>query len=175
MTKKLLYFLLLVTATGIAQQGQLFPSPLRKLPTWVRKEFFGRNFDQQYTITFARHPVYLKGDFNGDGRKDFAIQVQDNKTNKDGIMILHGKKQQTISIPVSIVGAGKILENASGDFQTMDMWELLKSYAVPRINEMSIRSGDIIRLAKRGSDGGYIYWNGKQYAWMKEHSKKATK
>ncbi|MBI1805289.1 MAG: hypothetical protein HY033_07190 [Ignavibacteriae bacterium] len=175
MTKKLILFLLLNIITVDAQEGQLIPSPLRKLPKWVRNEFFAKNLDQQYSLTFARHPAFLKGDFNGDGRKDIAIQIQDKNTGKSGIVIFHAKKPQIISTPVTILGAGKSLGRAGDNFQQMDMWTLVPLRDVRTIDETALHSGDAIHLAKRDSLGGFIYWNGKQYAWKQKRAKEASK
>ena len=175
MIKNLLLLLLLMAPAVFAQEGRLIPSPLRKVPKWVRNEFTAKNLDQLYTFTFSRHPAYLKGDFNGDGRKDIAIQIQDKKSAKSGIAIFHAKRPQAIGTPVTILGAGKSLGKVGDSFQQMDMWELLKRRDVPGTADMRIRDGDAIKLAKRDSVGGFIYWNGKQYAWKTESAKQRPK
>jgi len=171
MIKKLLFLVLLSGSLVLAQDGRLIPSPLRKIPKWVRNEYAARNLDRQYTITFARHPAYLKGDFNGDGRKDIAIQIQEKISAKEGIVIFHAKKAQRIATPITVLGAGKSLGTAGDDFQKMDMWELMKRRDVQGTSDMLIRDGDAIKMAKRDSTGGYIYWTGKQYTWKKESTK----
>ena len=76
---------------------------------------------------------------------------------------------------MTILGAGKSLGKAGDNFQQMDMWELLKRRDVPGTDDMRIRDGDAIKLAKRDSLGGFIYWNSKQYVWRPESAKQRPK
>jgi hypothetical protein len=165
-----LFFLLLLLNCSItlnAQDGRLIPSPLRKIPKWVRDEFFAKNFDQRYSLIFLRNPAYLKGDFNGDGRKDFAIQVEEKSSRKSGIAIFHAKAPQVISTTVTILGAGKSIGAGEDNFQSLDMWRLIAKHNPSDIKNMPELKGDAILINKRDAGGGLIYWDGKKYTWQK--------
>src|SRR5690606_4874337 len=42
-----------------------------------------------YKINRDLNPFYLRGDFDGDGKIDYALAVIESKTNKKGILIYH--------------------------------------------------------------------------------------
>jgi len=167
---KKFFFLLLVilsSTTLIAQDGRLIPSPLRKIPKWVRDEFFVKNFDERYSIVFQRSPAYLKGDFNGDGRKDFAIQIEEKSSRKSGIAIFHARKPQAISTAATILGAGKSLGTVGDNFQSMDMWRLITKRNASDFKNIPDLNGDAMMINKRDAAGGIIFWDGKKYEWQK--------
>ena len=69
-------------------RGQVLPREFvenKSIPSWVKREFVARGLDHEYAITFQMSPSYIKGDFNGDGRKDYAFLIQEIRTKKFGI------------------------------------------------------------------------------------------
>jgi len=166
MRKVIVVLLLLCSISASAQKGRLITSPLRNIPKWVRTEFSNRNLDDRYFIIFELFPYTLQGDFNGDGRRDVAIQIQDKRNGKNGIAIFHGKRAQIISTPITILGAGDNLGKAGTDFQWLNLWNTVKHRDLTQQfgkNCPSDIEGDVITIAKRDSISGLIYWDGRKY------------
>jgi hypothetical protein len=168
MRHAIMALLLLCSVDALAQRGRLITNPLRNIPRWVRTEFTNRNLDDRYNIIFELFPYTLQGDFNGDGRRDVAIQIQDKKSGKNGIAIFHGKRTQVISTPITILGAGNDCGKAGTDFQWINLWNIIKHRDLVQQfgkNRPSEIEGDVITIAKRDSIGGIIYWDGRKYTY----------
>ena len=166
--KAILLLILFSAVTIHAQQTRLIPNPIRKIPKWVRTEFVSRHLDDNYAILYKLFPAYLRSDFNGDGRRDVAVQVQDIRSGKIGIAIFHGKYPQAAFVHVDILGAGNRLGSAGDDFKWIDIWRLHSRTAVySELKETPPKNsgGEAFDLQKRGGKSGYIYWDGKQYRW----------
>src|SRR3989442_6113750 len=99
------FFILLIFLTTTAY-SQDKPSPWVKgkiIPRWIRREFSSRRLDTDYEIIMKLYPSYLRGDFNGDGRRDYIIQLKEKHSGKSGFVIFHGKRPQALTIPISIL------------------------------------------------------------------------
>ena len=165
------YFLLLLLCTiGVsAQDGRLIPNPIRKIPKWVRTEWMARHLDERYAILYKLYPVYLKGDFNGDGRRDVAVQVQEIQSGKIGLAIFHAKKPQAAFLHMEIVGAGKTIGKAGDNLKNTGIWTVYPrrgGSGGEAVN--SLLTGDAIELKQSDGKSGLVFWNGKQYAWQWE-------
>ncbi len=133
-------------------------------------------FKQKYTSAPFVKPSYIEADFNGDKQADVAILIREKKTQKKGIMIVHGKTNAYV-----VLGAGNTFGAGGDDFSWMDKWQL---YTNPTAQETIFNetTGDIIGgktvrlkhpcvLVADYEDGGFlagglIYWNGKKYTWI---------
>ena len=168
---KVSFLLLIISAATIhAQEGRLIRNPIRNIPKAVRNEFTAQHLDDRYTITYQLYPYYLKGDFNGDERRDIAIPISDKASGKAGIAIFHGKKPQALNTQVVIVSAGKPLGKAGDDIRWVNFWNVDKRKS--RSLEMADKSiqtlkTDALIVGRRDSTSGMIYWDGKKYAWSK--------
>ncbi|SRR6266581_4853265 len=160
---KSMYLLFFGWTMTAFSQGRLIENPIRNIPKWVRTEFAARHFDQSYSILYRLYPYYLRGDFNGDGRRDVAIQVRESESGKSGIAIFHGKKAQAFATPVVIVGAGKAVGRAGEDFKWVDIWSIFHDGNGKR--KLPPLKGDAIKLEKREGTSGFIFWDGKRYSW----------
>jgi hypothetical protein len=97
-------------------------------------------------------PSFFAGDFNGDGRSDVALLIQERTTGKVGIAILErGKKQ------FKILGAGKTFGNGGDDFSWLDVWSMRHS-----------GKADQLYVEKREAASAVIYWDGSKYIWQQE-------
>ena len=163
--KKLAALLLLLSIPLHAQDGKLIENPLRKIPRWVRDEYFARHMDQDYDIIFKLYPPYLKGDFNGDRRNDVAIQLHNKTNGKIGIAIFHGKRTQDYRYQVNVLGAGNMLESAGNDLRWIDIWNI----PLEKTKLAASSKGALIKVEQRGGKSGVIYWTGKKYEWQRIH------
>ena len=55
--------------------------------------FSAQNLEAQYAFAFTLNPFYLRRDFNGGSKPDFAILVK-KQSRKIGIAICHGGKKE---------------------------------------------------------------------------------
>ena len=165
-----LLVLVLLPFTAVYPQGggHLIENPIRRIPKWVRTDFEAQHLAQRYSILYRLYPYYLRGDFNGDGKRDAAIQVQEITTGKIGMAVFHTKKPQALSTPVFILGAGKALGTAGDDLKWVDIWSVYpKAKVAQKFGKEgnALRSGDAIHVERRDSTGGLLYWDGKKYSW----------
>src|SRR5260221_7823000 len=120
--KKLIVLVLFFASAAYPQGGgHLIENPLKGIPKWVRNEFSAKHLDQRYSIVFRLYPHFLRGDFNGDDKRDVAIQIEETSSGKLGIPIFHTKKVQALSVPVSVLSAGKQVGKARDDFKSTEV------------------------------------------------------
>ncbi len=168
--KKIVICLLLGISTAYPQGGRLIENPLKDIPKWVRDGFTSRHLDERYTILYRLYPHCVRGDFNGDGKRDAAIQVQERSSGKIGVAVFLAKKAQALYVPVTILGAGKAVGSAGDDFKWADLWSLRKEGSTAGLRagtpppEMH---GDGLTLGKRGGKSGFVYWDGSKYSWQR--------
>ncbi len=118
------------------------------IPLWVRKIFFDKHYNQQYTFDFVEsRPMYLRGDFSGDNSMDVAIMVKD-------------KTSKTANIPIIAIfhpNSPNVAFVRPKGLDTADIW-----YVVPK-SENIAGPGEGIVVEKARSRAKFIYWDGNQY------------
>src|SRR6478609_7764046 len=84
-------------------------------------DFHKQKIENEYDLRTDVNPFYLKGDFDGDKKLDYAINVVERKTNKKGIVIYHTGTNKHF-----ILGAGKSFNgrHPGDDFWWMDAWKV---------------------------------------------------
>src|SRR5690349_2253170 len=92
---------------------------LQNLPSWASPIFGEQRFASTYALSTRINPYFLQGDFNGDGRLDVAVLIEQKRTKQQGIAILHAG-----SVTPIVVGAGKELGNCADDFSWLDAWSV---------------------------------------------------
>lgn len=121
-----------------------------------------------YSIRTDVNPFYLRGDFDGDKKQDYALSIVERETDKKGILIYHtGTKTHYI------IGTGKSLINGNGgdDYNWMNAWKVYVSKTVEiGVGETEIITlkGEAILVIKLESASGLIYWTGKDYKWYQQ-------
>lgn len=108
-------------------------------------------------------PCEITGDFDGDGKADKAVLIQ-NAEGKRGIQfrLANGRRY--------VVGAGSPAGNGGDDFNWMDHWELHHGAMQQGADEMAPPkvNGDSVLLVKTESASGILYWNGSKFAWYQQ-------
>ncbi len=120
------------------------------------QDFYKQQIVNEYKLRTDVNPFYLRGDFDGDKKLDYAINVIERKTEKKGIVIYHTGTNRHFTI-----GAGKPFfgQHPGDDFWWMDAWKV-------EVNIGRKREG--ILVVKTESSSGLIYWTGKQYSWIQK-------
>jgi hypothetical protein len=121
-----------------------------------------------YSIRTDLNPFYLKGDFDGDKKLDYALSIVEKTTDKKGILIYH-----TGTRTYYIIGAGKSLANGNGgdDYEWLDAWKVYSDKNVEiGVGETDkiILKGEAILAIKVESASALIYWTGKEYKWYQQ-------
>jgi len=122
---------------------------------------------KSFKIDTRINPYYLRGDFDGDGKLDFAVMVTRNNSKTLGLIICQGDGQSFV------LGAGsqpKFSTMSEDNFLSSD-WEVV---TLAEFRELlydkklaGTAKGEVICLTWEDGNG-YIYWDGKQYRWFSE-------
>ncbi len=139
---------------------------IRDVPEAVKKALTNGSPGKEYDPSFRINPSYLEGDFNGDGKMDVSVLVQERSTGKLGIAIVHGTTGK-----VTILGAGIGIGNGGDDFEWMDSWQVYsKTRAAHASSETSVPHlrGDTLPVEKSEAASASIYLDGKRYVWSQQ-------
>lgn len=116
-----------------------------------------------------RNPLYLRGDFDGDGKPDYALVVRKPKTNKNGLLICSGTGK------VVLLGAtvtGRVFSSMSADNFVAPYWQVYTKAEVLELTKISSNvprpisdiKGEAIGMI--WEDGiALVYWDGNRYRW----------
>jgi hypothetical protein len=116
------------------------------------------------------NPYYLRGDFDGDGKVDYAVEVRGSRTKRNGVLICAGNGRafvlgadQPLSPPFSDMPSDNFVAPNWAAFSKAEARELGKFYSnvpvpLPRLHGESI--------AMIWEDGiSLIYWDGRRFRW----------
>lgn len=116
-----------------------------------------------YAISGKINPFYLRGDFDGDGKPDYAVLVR-NGDQQGVVLCLTGAPKPTL------LGAGAAF-NKMKDLN-FNAWQVHpKAHRVERGVEESkppVLLGDAILLEWEESASAIVYWNGKRFVWYQQ-------
>src|SRR5688572_5753644 len=123
--KKLLTIIIFTIPVAVFAQGGNEQDKLSaceaNLPGELRQLYDQEKIRSLYNIRTDLNPFYLRGDFDGDKKQDYALSIVEKKTKKKGILVYHaGTKTHYI------MGAGKSLKNGikGDDYRWMDAWKV---------------------------------------------------
>ena len=121
-------------------------------------------------LSTAGNPYYLRGDFDGDGKPDYAVSVRGAKTKRNGILFCMGNKQ------IYVVGADQPLKPPFSDMPDDNFvapnWQVLNKAEVASLAKFSMNvphpvprtAGEAVALI--WEDGiALIYWDGRRFQW----------
>lgn len=149
------------------------------LPTPFNTVFKNLQLDKSYEPSTLLKTIYFQSDFNGDNVQDVAVFVADKKTNKLGVVIIHGNSNNYF-----VFGAGKKIEGTVFDnLGWASKWSLYtkKTATETQVEEESDNTkrskettllwpGLLIEESEDGEaiSGGIIYWTGEKYTWIQQ-------
>lgn len=109
-------------------------------------------------ISRRMNPFYLRGDFNGDGRSDFVVLVQDRKSEKAGFAFCFDR-----STGAHVVGAGVPIALEGGvkgdDLAVFNVWGVAAAWS-------KSPKRDAVYLEQAESGSGMLIWNGQKIIWQ---------
>jgi hypothetical protein len=158
----LLFAALFFFANGYPCSGQKIQR--ENIPEEIVSSLVAPDFYLKYDIDPARNPFYLRGDFNGDGKPDYAVWIKTEKSGQSGIAIWLSSTNR-----FEILGAGHPFSFGgapSADFKDITVWRVQgKSLPQPEAGAPLPPSlvGDAIRITRNGT--GILYWTGKTFHW----------
>jgi len=124
-----------------------------------------RKLSVQYELDARMNPFYLRGDFDGDRKSDYAILIRQKGSGKKGILICH-----TLAPRVAVLGAGsRFVWDDNLDW--MNAWQVYGKRGVEQgVGEGPPPKliGEAILAEKQESASGLIYWNGKRFVWYQQ-------
>jgi hypothetical protein len=125
-------------------------------------------FAESYSIDGSMNPFYLRGDFDGDGKADYAIRIKSKGRGEDGIAIWLSSQKKMI-----VLGAGVpfSINGKTTNVKVLNTWQVYPNGDVDRGVEAGPPPrliGEAILAGKRGSASGLIYWNGKSFVWYQQ-------
>ena len=138
----------------------------QSLPPAVRTVFSTQPFRSQFRAVFRLNPFFLQGDFDGDGRLDTAVFVQDRINGNHGIAVVlaaTGKPE--------VLGGGKSFGNGGDDFSWLDAWHTVPKGDVAKGAEGSTPPklrGDAIWVEKTEAASAIVYWDGSAFQWSQQ-------
>ena len=113
--------------------------------------------DVKLTLNGQINPFYLSGDFDGDGKLDFAIQVE--RSGSRGILICLSSRKMSM-----LVGAGSSLVWPSNQEWRFDAWSIVPKES-KEISRPAKANHDAILLDVKEAANGLLYWDGSALRW----------
>lgn len=126
-------------------------------------------FAHSYIVDGSVNPFYLRGDFDGDGKIDYAVRIKSKATRESGIAIwLSGLHN------FMFLGAGTAFKMSGSSVSNLGFLNIWQVYGRKPI-ERGVESGppphlvgEAILVGKRESASGLIYWSGKSFVWYQQ-------
>ncbi len=139
------------------------------VPDELREAIGSGRFSEMYGLDGSINPFYLRGDFDGDGKPDYALRIKSTSTHSIGIAVWLSSLHRFV-----ILGAGipfKFSGSTATNLDFLNTWEVYGRKPV----EQGVEAGPAPRLigeailaGKRESASGLIYWNGKSFSWYQQ-------
>jgi len=143
------------------------------LPDPVKKRLDAAHFWDAYSLSDRVNPFYLRGDFDGDGKPDYAVLVTSKKSNKSAIVVCLSSRNsldvlgaEGTKLRVGSLKAGYELT----EFDWMDAWQVHSRLKLGQ-NELNPpgtfaqMAGEGLMVEKTESASALIYWDGSRFRW----------
>lgn len=122
-------------------------------------------------VNLLINPYYLRGDFDGDGRIDYAVAVRGRRTKRNGVLVCAGNGK------AFVLGADQPLRPPFSDMTNDNFcssnWAVYSKAEVQSLKKFAGGGVPVIpanligeSLAMIWEDGiALIYWNGREFKW----------
>jgi hypothetical protein len=163
--KTLVGLLILLFAASCAAQDV----EIENVPDEALKDVELGTFAKTYVLNGAMNPFYLRGDFDGDKKTDYAFWIRDKSTGEVGIAIWLTSRRNIV-----VIGAGaqfSISGKKVTNLNFVNTWKVFERKSVERAPEAAAPPklvGDAILAGKSGSASGLIYWDGRAFLWYQQ-------
>jgi hypothetical protein len=121
------------------------------------------------TVLTDINPYYLRGDFDGDGKVDYALQVRSKKSSINGLLICAGNG--SLFLLGSGIG-GSLFTDVEDDNFTSSNWSVYTKEDVAALASTPVNVPHPIPAVKGESiemlfeaEIDLIYWDGKKFRW----------
>jgi hypothetical protein len=157
----LLVFAVVVPHVAQAQEGPFRPEPVAQ----CLKSPAAADLEPLTDI----NPYYLRGDFDGDGKPDYAITARSPRTRSIGLVVCAGNGS------ISLLGRGlgeAEFSDMSRDVFIAPHWEVFTRERVDTLRQYgsnvprpvpNVRAESIAMIWEDGIS--LIYWDGQQFRW----------
>ncbi|MDR5727554.1 MAG: hypothetical protein RB191_09020 [Terriglobia bacterium] len=169
MIRKQIFVAVLVIFAFFSSRSWSQDVEIENVPDEVLEAVELGQFAQTYSIDGSMNPFYLRGDFDGDGKADYAIRIKSKATQESGIAIWLSSLHKLIVLGAGIQFKVSGFVNTNLDF--LNTWEVYGKRPVERGVESGPPPhliGEAILAGKRESASGLIYWNGKSFVWYQQ-------
>jgi len=139
------------------------------IPLDVSEAVESRPFAETYKLDGRMNPFYLRGDFDGDGKTDYALWIKAKTGGATGIAIWLSSRRKFI-----ILGAGVPFQfsgSTQSNFDGLNVWRVYGKRAVEEGEDGGTPPtlvGEAIWVGTSGIAGGLIYWDGKSFKWYQQ-------
>jgi hypothetical protein len=142
---------------------------IENIPNEILESVELGQFAQSYRVDESLNPFYLRGDFDGDGKADYALRIKSKAGNASGIAIWLSSLRKLV-----VLGAGvpfNVSGSVASNLDFLNTWQVYGKRQVERGVESGPAPhliGEAILAGKSGSASGLIYWNGKSFVWYQQ-------
>ncbi|WP_210488101.1 hypothetical protein [Rufibacter aurantiacus] len=128
------------------------------LPQALLTAFEQNGLKTQYTLNPALNPFYLQGNFDGDNAPDYAVFLQNKRTQKTAVAFLLG----TDPAKAMVVEEGQW--PALRSFMEVAFWKTTSHFPAGAGSVLpGIKGGGIVLGLRKPEEVRWIYWNGQEW------------
>jgi hypothetical protein len=139
------------------------------IPQDVAEAVESGHFAETYKLDGRMNPFYLRGDFDGDGKPDYAFWIRAKVSGSVGIAIWLSSRQKLI-----ILGAGvpfRFAGSTESNFEDLNVWRVYGKRPVEQGVEAGPPPrliGEAILVGRSESGSGLIFWAGQSFKWYQQ-------
>ncbi len=158
------FFLVVLGMTTVAWRSAA-SGDLDTLPEGIASRI--ERLGDKYEISDRINPFYLRGDFDGDNRVDYAVLIVERATKKRGFVVVLSSQPK-----VQMLGAGTAVPYgaAKWDDLNFDSWRAYGRLPIDAGTGFDLPpgKGELILVQRRESASGFFRWSGTRFTWVQQ-------